>query len=88
MLYHRLEQQPDKPRHEEIDDGRNDERKESIERTRAYQVGGARHVGHSYVAHDARSLQQTNYLALIDGHHRLDHLWQHNTEERLSRCET
>ena len=83
-----MEQQADEPCHEEIDDGRHDEGEESVERARAYQVGGARHVGHSDVAHDARALQQTHHLALIDGHHRLDHLWQHYLEERLPWCKT
>ena len=42
-----------------------------------------RHVSHSNEAHDARFLQQTYYLTLIDRHDRLDHLREHNLEERL-----
>ena len=82
-LHQGLQQQSDEPSHEEIDDGRDEEREESVERARTNQIRGARHVGHGNVAHDARALQQTDNLALIDGHHGTDHLWQHNTEERL-----
>ena len=62
--------------------------KEGVECARTYQVGGSCHVGHSDVANDARALQQTHHLALIDGHHRLDHLWQHNLKECLPLRET
>ena len=45
------------------------------------------HVSHSNEAHDARFLQQTYYLTLIDGHDRLDHLREHNLEKCLPPCE-
>ena len=86
MLHQRLEQQAYEPCHKKIDEGRHDEGKEGIEGARADEVGGTCHVGHGDVAHDACAFQQTDDLALIDGHDRPDDLWKNNAEECLPLC--